>query len=578
MAAALAACILAAWPAAGQGGDDARVDGEGPYRSRMRIVPESAAAPASLDPQRALEAAGDDPYARALVQRALGYDAAAGGDRATAIRRLRDALAAGALAPLAQAQMRADLIRLWAADDADADLADAYTAWRAEGHEFGATGHLSAARALARLERYAAAHEALRAALALTDDPPPGWREFEVFVLSRLARYAEAARVQAARLDLAAATREDWTNLVGLLMAAEDERGAAAAMELAVARGALDRPSDTETLARLYLQTGLPDHAAVLLQRQLDAGVLTGTAAHWRLLATAWLRAGDDVAAVAPLRELAARSDHARDDYRLGQVLARLQRHDEAAEALERAVRGDLGAELGRALLLLGEAHLLAGRERAARRAWTRAADLGGSYRQAQALLERLELSAAARAPEAAPADDAYAEVVPDAPQPGVVAAEAEPLERKTVPRQRFYYIADMVTFEGLPARAPDLTRQLRNAVRRERLSIAGPLQIITEGAGAAPDVPFELQIGVPVRSRVPPRGQFRTRDTEPFECVVRRFRGPAEALGEQWAAFAAAATAAGLTPSGETRTVVLDYSPGDGRHLFELQVGIAER
>ncbi|MFK8014829.1 MAG: hypothetical protein AB8G17_05280 [Gammaproteobacteria bacterium] len=548
-----------------------RVDPSGPYRSKMRVL---EPAPTS-SPTDSLEVpTRNDGYATALNERADAYRLAADGDTPAAIDALRRSLASEALAPLAQTQMRRDLIALLDAANDAPGVANEYQRWPSTDEAPDAVTSMRAARALVTLAQYAPAEDAIDAALAQSDAPPIEWRQLKVYVQARLKKFGPAATLAATLLDADSVDAQQWQNLIELQRAAGDLRRAAATAEIAFERGVLRSPAHTQTLAKLYLASGLPDHAVVLLNDQLQRGELSPSAENYRLLARAALRSGDRRGAVEPRTALARLTNRAEDWFALAQLHSALDQPAQTIAHLKTALRGNIGTARGRALILLGEAHVALGDTRSARRAFERASELGGVYRQALAYLANLDREPAppSLADDSPPIldDPAASSSVP-------TPVQATAIERKRLPRQRFFFLSETVTAVQLPRRLRSMIRQVRTAVRRERLSATGPLQWQIDGQALASGGEFEVRLGVPVRTRVPPRGRLRNQDLLPMSCAFRVYDGQPAGLEGAWRQFLTEIANAGLTIGGDSRTLILDSSGAPDRIRFELQIEITE-
>ena len=564
----LAAC--AAWA------DDTtgRVAPEGPYRSRMRVIEPG------VEPELAVPRT--DAFGRALSARSRGYLAASNGETAAAINFLEQALATGALAPLAESELTRDLLVLLANEGNDEALVSRYLAATARGTTLDAPLHAAAATALTRLDRHNDALNAVDRALA-RDNPPPAWQRLKVVVLARLSRYGEAAALAARHLDTSTPVAGPWRELIDLYRAAGDEPRAVAVAELGVLGGALTTPSDRRYVARLYLASDLPDHAATLLAATVTLPGSADDTARLDLLLAAQRRAGDREAALLTARSLVTQAPSSARWQALGELAMAQGNADEAADAFDRALRDAPAQNRGRLLMALGRAHVARSDRRAARRAFTAASELGGVYRDAARALA--ELAAETSAPTST-GDDG---VAPEDRSVNASAASSPPtetpperaLDRATVPRTRFYFAAERSDARNLPETVARLASRVGRSLRRERLVASGPLRIrVADASALAAGGSVQVQVGVPVRSAVPPRGGLRNVSLPPMDAVVRRLRADAPELGAAlataWSQLVDDVLAAGLVPGDDARTVIL-ATDEDGRPAqFELQLAVS--
>lgn len=548
---------------------DERDEREGPYRSRMRIIDERA----PLTPD---QAPADNAFSRALNARARGYLAAANGNVDEAIAELRSALDTGILAPVAAQAVAQDLLSLLAQAGRHDQVVSVY-------QQYAQSGQLEPELSMA-VAQSAVAQGNLELALSANDSAlkkataPASWRRYKVYLLSRMQRYSEAAALAAQILTLTESDPTHWRSLIELQRAAGDRRQAVATAELAFDRGVLTSTDDVLQLAKLYLSTGLPDHAAVALtQHHARAPASAATLA---MLLRAQRGAGSLPEALATSRqlsELSATPDHLLTQ---AQLEHELQDATAATRTLRRALRTDLGVRRGQALLLLGENLVASGSLRQARRVFREASDIGGVYRDALSWLTRLDQLANQEDTGAVVAD---ADATPtDGPPLDLNLDSAPPrtieLDIQRLPRLRFFHATEAATLATLPAVARKLQRQVGLGLRRERLSAAGPLRWRVDGRALVEGRASPLELGVPVNTSVPPRGRFRNTDLAPITAAVRDFDGAIAALGQAWEQLIADVIADGRTPGSDARTVVMQAPDASGRGgRFQLQLEIVE-
>jgi tetratricopeptide (TPR) repeat protein len=557
---------VAALPVAAQT-ERERGEREGPYRSRMRVIDERA----PVIPQ---QPPADDAFSRALNARAKGYLAAANGDVNGAITELRAALETGILAPVAARAVAQDLLSLLARDERHEQVVDVY-------RQLSQDSDIAPEVSMAVAQSAVAAGQlelALRANDSALKKPqaPTSWRRYKVYLLSRLERYREAAALAATILTLSDTDPARWRNLIELQRAAGDVRAAAATAELAYDRGVLSRADDVMQLAKLYLASGLPDHAAVtLIQHHERAPANEATLA---MLLRAQRGAGslpDALVTSRQLSELSASPDHLLIQ---AQLEHELQDSAAATRTLRRALREDLGTRRGQALLLLGENLVASGSLRQARRVFREASDIGGVYRDALNWLSRLEQLDREQDTETLSADAASAPSTALAIDVETAPPATIELDIRRLPRLRFFHATESATLATLPAVARKLQRRVGLGLRRERLSAAGPLRWRVDGRALVEGRDSPLELGVPVNTSVPPRGRFRNTDLAPITAAVRAFDGDITTLGSAWQQLIADVIADGHTPGSDARTVVMQAPDAGGRGgRYELQLELVE-
>jgi len=118
-----------------------------------------------------------------------------------------------------------------------------------------------------------------------------------------------------------------------------DAENPLAVMEWADSQGLLE-PEQRVRLAKLYLRLGMPDKAAVLMERGLYDRVIDPESENWQLLAECWLGVPDPARAAEPLQNAAELSGDADLFQRLGRLHLDLRRLKAAEAALRRALGG----------------------------------------------------------------------------------------------------------------------------------------------------------------------------------------------------------------------------------------------
>lgn len=213
-------------------------------------------------------------------------------------------------------------------------------------------------------------------------------------------RFSQAAELLEQMLALFPENKDYWRQLVGAYQAANNDKKAVAANELAYAQGVLDAKEKVQ-LARMLLYMEAPFRAARLLERELANNGISRSAENLRLLADSYLLAREREAAAKTFGEVAAVSGNAEYYYRQGQILAELESWDAAIEALENATRKNDFSEQAEAHLLLGIAAYKQERYSLAKQALQKAREADRLREQAGYWLERLEREQAGNNDEA---------------------------------------------------------------------------------------------------------------------------------------------------------------------------------
>ena len=204
------------------------------------------------------------------------------------------------------------------------------------------------ATTLARLERWEDAGEWLSRATAETASLSPSQRRLAVAIYQRSGAGEQALALLGGGLD-ADSPAQEWRRAAALAQQSGLDEQAAVFWDTAWRLGVLSGDEDLVTLVRLHMAAGTPARGAERLQAALDAGEVSDSLTHRRLLAQAWQAARDREAALAAWQTLAERSGEADDWLRLGQLANDWGRERWAREAWQRAA--SLGAEQAEAWL-----------------------------------------------------------------------------------------------------------------------------------------------------------------------------------------------------------------------------------
>ncbi|MBT8145108.1 MAG: tetratricopeptide repeat protein [Gammaproteobacteria bacterium] len=103
--------------------------------------------------------------------------------------------------------------------------------------------------------------------------------------------------------------------------------------------GYLSKSNHLINLANLYLIHDVPYKAALILEKEMEAGRIETNTRHLRLLSQAWYQAREDRKAIPPLRRAAELSGDGELFVRLAQSHINLENWDEAVEAVREGLR-----------------------------------------------------------------------------------------------------------------------------------------------------------------------------------------------------------------------------------------------
>lgn len=130
-----------------------------------------------------------------------------------------------------------------------------------------------------------------------------------------------------------------WFSLAGAYTELGEDNNLINAYGAAHTQGMLEKEGELVTMAQLYMQREVPHAAAVLLQKEMDAGRVAKNAKNYRLLSQAWMLAMEDEKAIPALKEAARLSDDGELDVRLGNTYLNVGNYKDCATSVRSGIR-----------------------------------------------------------------------------------------------------------------------------------------------------------------------------------------------------------------------------------------------
>jgi len=130
-----------------------------------------------------------------------------------------------------------------------------------------------------------------------------------------------------------------WFSLAGAYTELGEDNNLINAYGAAHTQGMLEKEGELVTMAQLYMQREVPHAAAVLLQKEMDAGRVAKNAKNYRLLSQAWMLAMEDEKAIPALKEAARLSDDGELDIRLGNTYLNVGNYKDCAASVRSGIR-----------------------------------------------------------------------------------------------------------------------------------------------------------------------------------------------------------------------------------------------
>lgn len=329
--------------------------------------------------QSALSDAAND-YERATVLRSLATYYQLREDYRKAAELLSKSLALNALPAEQQHQALLNLGQLYMASDQFRKAVTVLESWMAKHSKPHVQVYVLLANAYAQLKQSRKALPYIQKAIKLAKKPSESWYQLELALVYELRDYAGAAKVLQALIRQNPDKKQYWEQLASVYQQMKQPTKAASIKELAYKKGLLASEKEILDLFNLLLYINAPYKAAVLLDKELNAGRVASTAKSREQLANAWTQAREFDRAVSALEAASKLSDKGILYQQLGQIFVEQEKWQQAAKALSKAVNKGGLKQPGNAYLLLGMSYYELKQIVNARHAFTAA----GKYRKTQ--------------------------------------------------------------------------------------------------------------------------------------------------------------------------------------------------
>ena len=146
------------------------------------------------------------------------------------------------------------------------------------------------------------------------------------------------------------------------------------------------------------------------------------------------------------------------------------------------------------------------------------------------------------------------------------------------LPGRTYLYSERETTLAKIGQAFAEVVPAIVKVAEEGRARITGPLVSVCLGATGEPETPFKLSIGFFVADDTKPVGDFKVRKLADFRCATVLFSGPAAKTGEAYKKLFESLTAAGHTPTGETREYSLYWESAESpNNVMLIQAGIQE-
>jgi len=381
-----------------------------------------------------------------------------------------------------------------------------------------------------------------------------------------------------------------WQQLTSIFLMQNKQKLALDQLSLARQKSFQFSPKDILLLTDLYVANNAPEKGARLFEQAIAEGEIENNEKYNKRLFEYWLQAREKEKAANTLK----RSIKLIQDFELFIRLAQLQMEQEDWQGMQNtmlvACRKTLDdIYVSRANLLLGVSQLKRGDEVNARKSFINATLISGAGNKALEWLDYIDADKPS-------SDELRAISGPCHPQDRKVRyvkyntpQSTEPIDKtpadlikvvtnvntKTVASQSLYGIK-------LSVEPEDIASSIKNQAFRTGVSLVktggainGPLHILFDGEVVEGE-PVKFRLAFPYKGKPKNKGPYRAKKAAEFKCAYFNYTGPASDILSAWAKLYKQTNAAGLTPTGESRMVlIIDDSDDTPEMLFELQLGI---
>jgi len=358
------------------------------------------------------------PYERAVVLQTRGFLATEQEDLKGGARFFEQALRLNILPPDQQQSLVFNLAQLFLATEQFQKSIDMFKEWFAVAQNPRPEAYVAFGSAYAQMERYKDAIPLFEKALELSDNPKREWYDVLAGLYFETKQYAKVAEILELLVSRHPAEKRYYTQLAGIYSELNRQKDMLAIMEAAYKAGHLDKSNEFVQLAQLWMFHEVPYRAAVLLEKQLEAGKIENKKENWELLANAWVASREIPKSIKPLERAAELSSDGEGFIRLAQAYLEREDWKSAYSALEKGLAKGKVQSPGQAYLLEGVALFNLDRLEDSRKAFRKAAEFKDQQRSARQWMGHIEKLQAAEAERLAQQEAAQPAAAPAAAQP----------------------------------------------------------------------------------------------------------------------------------------------------------------
>jgi hypothetical protein len=166
---------------------------------------------------------------------------------------------------------------------------------------------------------------------------------------------------------------------------------------------------------------------------------------------------------------------------------------------------------------------------------------------------------------------------LPPAPSAATLPYSVSAMHVQFIGSKNYLFTPTRVSFDEMASCLSPVVGSIRHLSAAGQILPADSMLLVYHDPSEDPSVPFDLEIGVPIRgaSTLPPAG-FEVRPLPAFYCATLLYRGPVKLLGKAYDKLIREMIERGLVPSEETRESYLVWdSPDSSKNVVQIEVGI---
>ncbi len=335
-----------------------------------------------------------NPYETAIVQQTLGYAYVALDKLDDAATAFRASLASQGFSLQQARALEYNLAQILIGAERYTEGAQVLEAWLAQKPELEPEPKpeisVLLAQVYTQLKRYPDVERYIHQAMTHTSEFREDWHQLLLVAYFEQNEFQQAAAVLKQLVAQLPDKKTYWLQLSQVYRQAKKEPHAAAVLRLAYKMGILEEQEILQ-LVQYYRHLDLPYTAARILEESLAAKTMSQTATHQDLLIICWLQAKAYQRALDALDRFGRTAPETGVfAVRKADILAQLERWDEAARTLEAGLRTGGLKDTGRAYLRLGIAYHQSGKPAQSKTAFSKAASYGNHAKQAKQWLRMI--------------------------------------------------------------------------------------------------------------------------------------------------------------------------------------------